>query len=583
LKPYESNQTTFSLSGKRVLIVTVNNNRPALTPMSNGMNIVSDLTGAGYPFDVVTYNRFVKMDFSPSDQHDIIFLNGHTSPVDGHKVAAKCQEAINSERKIFINGHLPYFQYDKNGKQLTSVIFSEAIFDLQYNHSWIFGRAKVPKAFEKDPFITRKGHRLKQTNTFKLKKSPEIKITMGSHIVGFLTPKGGAIDGSSDYLLNLLDYGKVVGYLRYGRPEIVGFANDRINGQPIVSLEVHCDTTNNISAIDHLENIANEFQIPFTNLLVWSRSTDASIKRWNKASKNPLMFIGSHSRNHPKLWPQIKDLHDETIGAINDQRKSIPKTGNYFNFSGWMNPSKSQIDELAKSDIIFGAQGKGQRMLGLPFSNLIKHYRKNPIKRFFWKVLNRLLPPIEIQLLPTCEEWFLTIAKTDSIPFCLSQTLKDDFKVIKNNQNYTEEAQKSFYKNIKYGLYSYGYIHDYTLDRQGRQSQTQGILLRDQIIAAIKFFTFQKVAFISTETLIRRLRDFICGWIDYETLPDGSLQVTVNRKASLANQVKIEQRDQKLPRASGECVIGQTICDKVLYVDLKPEETSSFKVSFHNR
>lgn len=565
---------------KRVLIVTINRNCPVVAPIANGMTIVSDLTGAGYPFDVINYDRFIEMPFDHGDHHDIVFLNGHASPVNALRIGRKCQEAISSGRKIFVNGHLPYIQYDKNGKQTDRLVFSETLFNLNCRHAWTSGRAVVPNAVEKDPEITRKGHLLRQANTFVFKSSPEAKITIGRHIVGFLTPNGGAIDGSSDYLLNLLDYGKVTGYLRYGHPRIVGFANDRINGRPIVSIEVHCDLSKNTTAIDDLENMANEFQIPFSNLLVFARNTEASIKRWNEAGKNPLMLIGSHSRTHPKYWPQVADFYNETTGALIDQRKSIPMTSHYFNFSGRMNPTGAQIDELFKSGTIFGADGREPRLLGLPFDRPQQYYKNKPVRRFIRKVLISLFPPVEIQIMPTSEKWYLALSRSEKTPFCLSHTLWGDFRAIKTNSNYTTETRKSFFKNLKYGMYSFGVIHDYSIDRWDNNVETNGVLLKDQIKDAISFFTSQKVAFISTEALIRRLRDFISGWIAYTTVPGGGLRITVNRKSSFANQVKIEQRDQRAPVASGESVIGQNFCGNFLYVELRPEETSTFDVSF---
>lgn len=580
LNSHAANSFDPTIKSKRVLIVTINRNYPLVSSISNGMTIVADLTGAGYPFDVVNFEWFITMNFDDSNDHDVIFLNGHTSPVGVEKVASKCKEAIRSGRKIFINGQLPYSQYDENGKQINKISFSEELFDLKFCTSLGYGRATVPKPYEKDSHITRKGIIFKRINTFLFQNPPQIKIMLGRYIIGFLTPNGGAIDGSSDYFLNLLDYGKVTSYLRHGHPAIIGFANDRINAQPIVSIEVHCDTTHNINSINRLEEMANQFQIPLTNLLVWSRSTDESNRRWNEAGNNQLMLIGSHSRTHPKFWSKVENIYDETIGALNDQRKSIPKTGNYFNFSGQMNPSMTQINELFDSGTIFGAKGSEPRMLGLPFNTPLKQFKGRPVWYFFWKILNRIFPAKEIQLLPTCEQWFSALSKTGTTPFCLSQTLWMDLKAIRGNKNYCELIKKSFFDNIKYGLYSYGGIHDYAMDRQSKQYRSQGTLLKDQIVAAISFFASQNAIFIPTETLIKRLWDFINGWIDYKILPDNSLKVTVNRKSSLANQVKIQSRNQYKPIAKGDSIVGQTLVDQMLYVDLKPEIQSTFIVKF---
>ena len=575
-----ANSSDSTAKSKRVLIVTINRNFPLVSPLANGMTIVADLTGAGYPFDVVSYDRFMAMHLDDSDDHDIIFLNGHASPLKVEEVALKCKTAIQSGRKIFINGHLPYYQYDQNGKQICKRIFSQELFKLESSMSWAHGKATIPESYQKDSKITCKGLLLKRINTFLSQNPPEIKLTLGPHIIGFLTSNGGAIDGSSDYFLNLLDYGKVTGYLRYGHPGIVGFANDRITGRPIVSIEVHCDITHNLLAITKLDGMANQFNIPLSNLLVWSRSTDDSNKRWNEVSRNPLMLIGSHSKTHPKFWPEVANFYDETTGALNEQRKSIPMTGHYFNFSGKMNPTVAQINQLFDSGTIFGAAGGEPRMLGLPFGKKQKHLKHKPIGNFIWRVTNRLFPAKKIQFFPTTERWFLALSQSSTTPFCLSYTIPMDFGAIRGNLNYCDLIKKSFYENIKFGLYTYGGIHDYAVNRQSKQHQSQGILLRDQIAEAFSFLASQRAIFIPTETLIKRLWDFVSGWIDYETKPDNSLQITVHRKSALANQIKIQSRNQQTPVAKGGCIVQQTLINNMLYVDLKPETKSTFMVKF---
>lgn len=564
----------------RVLIVTTGRNVPAVNPSANGMTIVTDLTGAGYPFDVMTYDRFIHLKFDSSNRYDVIFLNGHTTPVPVESVSSKCAAALRAGRKIFINGIWPYTQYDTTGQKEESLWFCETLFDMNIVLSWCFGKASVPKDFEKDPIITRRGQFPKQMPTFHFRKPPEIQICIGRHLIGFLTSKGGAIDGDSDYTLNLLDYAKVVGYLRHGVPEIVGFANDRIQGRPIVSIEVHCDATRDIELVDQLEQVANKFQIPFSNLLVLSRATPACAQRWRIAGRNPLMLIGSHSRTHPMHWKKVEDFYGETIGAIAEQRQIIPQTGYYFNFSGGMNPTRQQIETFFPSDTVFGAQGGLQRVMRLPFARTWKDYNGRPVQRFIWRVLNRLFPPVEIQRMPTCKHWFEVLSTSSTAPFCLSQTLISDFATYKSKKRYDVLNQRAFLKNLKYGMYSYGFIHDYAFDNIYKKLHINGISLSDQILTAFSFFKARDAIFIPTELLIRRLRDFICGWISYQMLSPTQLQVTVYREQALANQVKIESRHQLNPVVSGPCVLEQKMIGNMLYVDLKPEVKSTFNVHF---
>ena len=215
----------------------------------------------------------------------------------------------------------------------------------------------------------------------------------------------------------------------------------------------------------------------------------------DKAGLEPIYTLSCRDRNRLAACSDLLGAH--ALGI----RNVLCVTGDYFNFSGWMNPSTAQIDALFESGTIFGAQGKGPRMLGLPFDAPLQHYKNKPIQSFVWRVLNRLFPPTEIQLIPTCEDWFLSLSRSTTTPFCLSHTLWGDFKAYKNNKNYTEMTQKSFFKNIKYGLYSYGYIHDYSMDKQRKKSQTQGIHLKDQIVETISFLVSQNEK-IKTHRLI---------------------------------------------------------------------------------
>ncbi len=566
--------------GWRVLIVTTGPKFPPVFSVANGMTIVTDLTGAGYPFDVVNYERFIEMPFDVSDNHDIIFLNGHTSPVESHRIGKKCREIMQTGRKIFINGDLPYSCFDKKEKRLRREMFSEDLFALKCRLAWGFGKIVVPKAFEKDADITGSVQLPHRLHSFAFQNTPEVTFTLGKHIVGFLTTSGGAVDGSSDYLLNMLDYGRITGYLRYGHTGIVGFANDRIDGRPIFSLEVHCDLTRNINAIDALEEMADDMQMPLTNLLVLNRSTDSSIVRWNQAAENPLMLIGSHSRSHPHVWPEVTDFFAETAGALENQRKLIPKTSHYFNFSGRMNPTRQQLEALHDDGVIYGGQGHTPRMVGRPFSAPWQHYKNARLMRWVWRILNRLAPPKEIQLMPTCKEWFSLLAGSAKVSFQLSQTVWSDYKALRGKQNYFDLLKKAFSQNLKYGLYSFGGIHDYCMDKSLEKFQTNGVHLKDQITEAMAFLKSQDVIFISTEDLINRLRDFIEGWIDLEKISDHHLRVTVHRSAALANQIKVEKRADRVPTAEGDCIVSQKLLGDMLYIDLKPEVESIFEVRF---
>ena len=64
---------------QRALVVTTGPNQPPTNSTPYGaLYPFADLVGAGIPFDVRTYSKFLTVDLSP---YDIIILTGHTSPV----------------------------------------------------------------------------------------------------------------------------------------------------------------------------------------------------------------------------------------------------------------------------------------------------------------------------------------------------------------------------------------------------------------------------------------------------------------------------------------------------------------------
>ncbi|MCE5242540.1 MAG: hypothetical protein ABFD98_05300 [Syntrophobacteraceae bacterium] len=542
--------------------------------------MITDLTAAGYPFDVVAYERFVDMSFGDSDAHDVVILNGHTAPIPVADVAAKCLRWLQAGRKIFINGYLPFTRYDDGGKQVETVEYGQELFDFTFDTHWVNGKAIVPEDLEKDREITSIGHFLSRVHTCRLKSQQDRSMTLNGHTIAFLTAKGGVVSGTSDYILNLLDYGKVVNHLRYGGTGMVGFANDRIGGKPLVSFEVHCDATRDLAAIDAVESLADEFRLPLLNLLVRDKITEAAAKRWNEASRNPFMAIGSHSRTHPQDWPSVSDFDDQTRGALESQRAIVPATGTYFNFSGAMNPTPRQIDDLYRSGTIFGAKGQDSRWAGHPFGVPWCSFWDSPLKSLARHFLSPLWPPREIQVMPTNLKWLIALSQTEATPYCLSQTLPSDFEVWESKKNYDEEIRKYFGQNVKYGLYTYGYIHDYANNTIYDKFRTRGVHLAYQIRSALTYLRSKNVEFIGTENLIRRLRDFATGWIDYDTLPDGWLHVTVHRENALANDVKVGSRNNMVPVASGESVTDQHLIGNTLYICLKPEVKSSFYVYF---
>lgn len=537
---------------ERVLVVTSGESPPVMYARECGSYVVSDLVAAGLPFDVATYSRFVPMSLA---DYDVIVLNGHTSPVPVADVAAKCQAAIGEGRKVFINGSYPYRRYNTNGTLAETLNYSYALFGATCSgRPYLVGKPVLPRAIEKDPSITAVSLNA-WIDTWQFATPPPITMTVANGIFGFLCPSGGAVDGSTDNLMCLLDYGKVVSYLRNGYPTVVGFANDRIDGKPIAAFEVHCDRTKNLVAIDALNAMSQDLGMPLSNLLVYANIDSAAAAKWNNLN-NPLMRIGSHSRTHPQSWPPVPNVLYETSEAIAAQKAVIPATIDYFNFSGSMDPTAAQMDQIRAAGVSFGGKGAD-----------IRSYKGTSGAY------------INLQRMPTERLWMGNLAKCTATPFCPSLTLCNDYNAYLNQWNFADEIKTQFQQNVKYGLYSYTYIHDYGMD-PSQNYYVNGTHMSVLIRSAMDYLHSQNVVFLSADQLVARLQDYIAGSIACTTNPDGSLTVAVTRPGALANGLKIGWKGDLAPGASGDSVLSQQLIAEYLYVTLRPEVNSTVDITW---
>jgi len=543
---------------QKVLVVTTEQaTMPSTNSAIDGEFVVTDLTAAGYPFDVVTYGRYVSM---PLDAYDIIVLCGHTSPTAVSSVATKCQQAMAAGKKIFLNGRDCYFRYSTSGALLEQNNFCTLLFPIKNRTGrTLSGAPSIPSAIQKDQSLTSASYGNTTLFTYTFNSQPAMTISLGGYVVGFLYPQGGLIEDSTTVPMYWLDYGKVVSYLRYGTPTVIGFANDRIGGIPIASIEVHCH--GDATAIDWLNALTTDCNMPLTNCLVNNTLNSSIITQWNQVStSNPLMLIGSHSRTHPQDWPSIgvSSAVDQTIGSIADLQKIIPRTENYLTFSGNMNPNTAEIDAMYSGGLIFGAAGYGDRTATLADGSTMF-----------------------VQCLPTNTTWFRNLSQSAATPYCLSQTLQGD-NVIRNlNISYLADTQQKFQANLKYGLYSYGYIHD-TYYSPTALGMVGGQLYSTTIRQGIEYLRDQGVKFIDTQSLILRLRDYMAGSISVSFTDSGTATITVNRPGALVNEIKIGASDNAVPGAEGASVFSQHMVGSTLYVTLRPETTSTITVRFQD-
>ncbi|MHB9035556.1 MAG: hypothetical protein ACYC64_02735 [Armatimonadota bacterium] len=551
-----SSVVVASMVEKRVLIVT--NDTPTKTPMyalNNGEYVATDLVASGYPFDVVTYSRFVNMDLGC---HDIIVLNGHTSPIPVSNISAKCTSALQEGRKVFINGDFPFMRYD-SGVRVEEVRYSCSLFNVTSpGVRYLTGNKQLPASIEKNPIISAMSEGSFWYTAYNVpsNRSPML-ISTGGVTTGFLLPEGGAISGRDSSLQqSLLDYGKVVTYLRYPDNQIVGFANDRIEGKPVVSFEVHCDSSSDLVAIGRLDSVSQQYGLPLINLLVYSRLTPAAINKWNSLA-NPLMTFGSHTYSHPPDWPSLPSVLWETSNAIALQKQVVPGTKNYLNFSGSMNPTPAQIDQVADAGVVFGASG-GYEM---------RDFKTISGSRY------------SLQRLPTTQSWLQNLAECTNTQFCSSYTLPSDWTCWNESQDFTQTVELEYARNIKNGMYNFGCVHDYMFNPAGKY-YCNNVHMSSFILAALDYISKRSAKFVAADDLVLRLHDFQAGWIDHVVEPDGSTSISVHRPSGRANDIKIRRTNNNVPVASGASVLSQHLSEDFLYVTLQPEVNSTFSVRF---
>lgn len=542
---------------QRVLVVTTEQANPNPGNSRIGTFAFTDLVCAGLPFDVRTYGRFLTMDMSP---YDVIILNGYTSPTPVDQVSQRCQTLLTAGKKIFINGYQPFMCYDSAGTTYTWNYYGDELFNAQASGGYVVsGVATAPAFMQKDSLITAVGVSNAWVQTFVLQSPAPIEIRIGGKLVGFIGPNGGAIRGYSDYEYHLLDYGKLVNYLRHGDPMIVGFANDRDGGLPIVAFHTDCHIPSSASAVNGLADLSARYNLPLDNTLTLWELNSAGAQLWNSIT-SPLMAVGSHTRTHPNNWPDLTvptGLDSETRQAISDQRATrVPRTLNYLTFSGGKNPNAEELDQLTQWGVLFDGQGQGGRYLIRPDGTR-------------W----------DYQVMPINGGWLKNLALCQNTPTWPSETLISDTVSFQEHLKYDEMIATAYAQNVKYGIYSYGYFHDVYAD-PNTEAYVEGLRMSVYIDRAMQWLRDQNVRFMFPHELIPRVQDYIAGSISYVTNPDGSITVTATRPNALVNEIKIGFKGDLTPAASGASVVSQMPAGECLYVKLAAETTSTVQVGF---
>ena len=539
---------------ERVLILTTDQfNTPFVSTPYSGLYAFTDLVGAGLPFDVRTYSRFLTLDLSP---YDVIILNGHTSPVPVEQVAQRCEAAMAAGKRVFINGYRPYRCYDSTGTTYDEVYYADRLFGVPKGPDRLVTAVPVmPPSLQKDAELAALGVAGTYIGTFAPASPFSAEITLGGHVICFIGPDGGALKGHTEYEHNLLDYGKLVNYIRHGDATIVGFANDRIDGKPVVAWHVDCHVPSDPVAVDSLLSLAEQHGIPLDNTLTYQEITPAGAAKWNSVT-NSLMAIGGHSRTHPQDWPSLPDVLYESTEAIEDQRGLIPNTIDFFSASGAKNLTSAQLDQVYQTGVLFDGQGQGRRKCRAPDGTYIDY-----------------------QIMPTNAGWLRQLATCEYTPTWPAETTYSDNVIWNEQGDFQQSVSTHFQQNVKYGMYTYGYFHD-TFLHPNTTKYVNGIPMCVYIHNAMQWLHDQDVQFIFAHDLNARLQDYIAGDVDYVSNPDDSITITVTRPDSLANVIKIGFKGDQTPSASGASVVSQHLVGECLYVTLNAETTSTVQVQW---
>ena len=191
----------------------------------------------------------------------------------------------------------------------------------------------------------------------------------------------------------------------------------------------------------------------------------------------------------------------------------------------------------------------------------------------------RVIKPEPIHTMPINKSWIKMVIHGKKKKIYPSQTLMNDFSIFKSNKNYFEDTKRQIEENIKYGIYSYGYMHDY-LFKKKKKHETNGEPFFDQIEKTFAFLKEKGMKLIFTNDLVRMLNDYMNGRIQYKIINTHSMLVKIEREFATANFVKVwAGKNNKLTIESDSLVKKYTIGDYI-YLDLLPETSSEIKLKF---
>ena len=452
-----------------------------------------------------------------------------------------------------------FVNHDATGARLNDSEFASSLWPVKFKGAQqVSGDLQIPDWLQRDPAITKMGFKPIYLRWYEPQQTPTISLNCGGKLIGFLYNKGGFIDNNQFLPMRILNYARIVQWLRDQSVRSCDVANDVSNGKRIVSFEIHGDMCSDASLPPIIKSVANSLKMPLTCLLVSSFLTPSSLSAWQNASDSPYVLIGSHSMTHPYVWSQLTtdaEVLDQTKGSIDALLPNFPNVVNYLDFSGDMNPTADQLRLINAAGVNHGAKGASYFSVKDDSGNLIYEY-----------------------IMPLSDSWFWTSAWNPDIPLQPSFTAFGDYGCSDRGLKFTPEIKKTLAFNRKVGLYTYTFLHDYGFtSRTPQPNMPSG----DDTIEGLRYLAAQDdVMFMPTPTLVDRLLLFNKADLTIDKSDEDHWKVTFTRPVGTLNTVKFSCIAGSLPEVTGSSVVKATQLDDRLYVELQSEAVSSFDVNW---
>jgi hypothetical protein len=521
----------------RVLIVT-----SSFPPYLRGVRqVITDLLEYGIVPNVTGTQVYVSMDRS---NYDIIIFAGHSNPVDPGKIVAAANEDASSGRKLVFLGSLIFEETYPSSKA-------------EYALKQILGmpsgadtyQGGITPRFNSTDFA-KEGRPVDIHYASYFNSKPPDTIAyisdaqLADHYYLLMNARGAWVSWE---LKDFIDFGKVIGRLWFTTIPF-GFSLNRKAGLPIVVWRVDADDSDNCEELAWIDSLATQFQLEVSVGAVASKISNASAACWRKLAQDPLVEVVVHSYYHGSYDTDIvKEVVGtyETLLAYGVQAKKV--------FLGWSDSTwnSSQIETLYSLGWDRIDSSRSPTRSGSEPPVLAGDYEGLGIDdRYSVYVLGNFTaaPPI-----PGLNAGLI------------------DFYAWQHDIDFVNPNQLSFRVNSDRMLPFLFLTHDYS-GNEGSFADSHGSL-REQVTKFLAWLIGMGISSIPMSEFLDLYSDANRGMI-YQ---DGD-QFTVIRVGKV-NEVKIFV-GSKEPMAIGSSVLSQAIVGGWLYVSLRNETKSVFRVAY---